>query len=570
MIRSVTRSTTGNTTSRVVGGGSGGAANPAYQILVKTDNAGTSTSTQFTFPATGTYTIDWGDGTVEELTGAQTHTYSEAGEYVIRVTGGLTAVTFNNGGDKLKLLEIQNWGNIEWSTMAFAYWGCVNVNCTATDVAQTSAVTLFSRVFQSCAGLTIFPRMDFSGSPTLATAFFGCGFSEVPASVDLSAVTSFSFAFASNTALTTFRPTQFTAATSLSAIFDGCTNLSTVEPIVAPIATNLSRVFRNTALRNYTIGDFSAITNGSQMFEGCFLTVATYDAILVYFNANSSQASVTLKADQAAYSAAGQTARAALIADHSWAIEDAGPTIFTSETTVTLYAIAGQSNAAGRADCVDAGTTFDALDALTQAAFMWSRSLQAFVQFDFGKNNHPVGGNVGQFGAEAEILRLTASSSTPVAVVKSTQGGTNMATFWDPDYGTPNRYNDFVEDYLDAVASLTNAGYTVVHGGVLFSQGESDASAGVTPPTYQGDQERFIEQFRIDVSQPTLKFGLTLIHPTTGYPGTTEINTAKTTVAAADANVFTIDSSSYGLEADNIHYDSSGQIDHGADFIAGL
>ena len=52
----------------------------AYQILVKTDNSGTSSSTQFTLPATGTYTVDWGDGVVQTLTGAQTHTYPTAGQ----------------------------------------------------------------------------------------------------------------------------------------------------------------------------------------------------------------------------------------------------------------------------------------------------------------------------------------------------------------------------------------------------------------------------------------------------------------------------------------------------------
>lgn len=125
--------------------------NPAYQILVKTDNAGTSNNDQFTLPATGTYDIDWGDGTVDTgVSGEQTHTYASAGEYVIKVTGGLTAITFGNGGDRLKLLEIQNWGNIGWTTMSFAYYGCSNMQGTFTDVPDLSAVNSLRGAFRGC------------------------------------------------------------------------------------------------------------------------------------------------------------------------------------------------------------------------------------------------------------------------------------------------------------------------------------------------------------------------------------------------------------------------------------
>jgi surface protein len=120
----------------------------AYAIKIKTDNGGTSSSTQFTFPATGTYTISWGDGTVETLTGAQTHTYPAAGTYVVQVTGGLTAVTFNNGGDRLKLLEIMQWGSIAWTTMANSYYGCSNMQGTFTDAPNLSAVTTMSSMFR--------------------------------------------------------------------------------------------------------------------------------------------------------------------------------------------------------------------------------------------------------------------------------------------------------------------------------------------------------------------------------------------------------------------------------------
>jgi hypothetical protein len=132
---------------RRIGGAS--PTNPAYQILVKTDNTGTSSSTQFTLPATGTYDVDWGDGTVETKTGVATHTYASVGNYVIKVTGGLTAIEFNSGGDRLKLLEIQNWGDIAWSTMANAYFGCSNMQGTFTDAPDLSGVTDMSSMLRA-------------------------------------------------------------------------------------------------------------------------------------------------------------------------------------------------------------------------------------------------------------------------------------------------------------------------------------------------------------------------------------------------------------------------------------
>jgi surface protein len=121
-----------------------------YTIVVKTDNSGTSSNNQFTLPATGTYTVDWGDETVEEKSGSATHTYSTAGTYVIKVTGGLQAITFNNGGDRLKLLSIASWGDIAWTTMAGAYFGCANMQGAFTDKPDLSGVTSLGSMFRGC------------------------------------------------------------------------------------------------------------------------------------------------------------------------------------------------------------------------------------------------------------------------------------------------------------------------------------------------------------------------------------------------------------------------------------
>ena len=138
----------------------GGAApiDPDFTMLVKTDNAGTSASDQFTIPTTGTgynYDVDWGDGTTSTaVTGSTTHTFPSAGNYVVKISGAFPRIYFSNGGDKLKLLEIQNWGDIVWaSDFRNAFFGCSNMNITATDAPDLSNTTSINSFLYNCISL---------------------------------------------------------------------------------------------------------------------------------------------------------------------------------------------------------------------------------------------------------------------------------------------------------------------------------------------------------------------------------------------------------------------------------
>ena len=66
------------------------------------------------------YTIEWGDGASDNnVTGDITHTYAAPGTYTISISGDFPAIYFNDEdtGDKLKIIEITNWGTIQWQTM---------------------------------------------------------------------------------------------------------------------------------------------------------------------------------------------------------------------------------------------------------------------------------------------------------------------------------------------------------------------------------------------------------------------------------------------------------------------
>jgi hypothetical protein len=113
-----------------------------FIFTVKTDNAGTSTSVQFTVPTVsgGTYdcVVDWGDGSVSDITtwndAAWTHTYSSAGTYTIRISGVIIGFAFNEGGDCLKYLSTEQVGIFDHGNEDGAFNGAENHVWNATDL----------------------------------------------------------------------------------------------------------------------------------------------------------------------------------------------------------------------------------------------------------------------------------------------------------------------------------------------------------------------------------------------------------------------------------------------------
>ncbi len=123
----------------------------------KTDNPGTSNDDQITIPTTGTgydYNVDWGDGMSDaNVTGDITHTYATPGTYTVSITGLFPRIYFNAGGffgadnDHEKILTVENWGSIAWTSMSRAFSGCENLRINAVDAPDLSGVTDMSQMF---------------------------------------------------------------------------------------------------------------------------------------------------------------------------------------------------------------------------------------------------------------------------------------------------------------------------------------------------------------------------------------------------------------------------------------
>ncbi|MEL0164772.1 MAG: BspA family leucine-rich repeat surface protein, partial [Candidatus Heimdallarchaeota archaeon] len=104
----------------------------------------------------GTYnfTVNWGDGTNETITSrVGIHTYTSPGTYVVIINGTLDGWSFNNGGDRLKLIEIIQWGTMGFGDAFYHFKGAENLILTATDAPDLSNTNSLYGTFWDCSKL---------------------------------------------------------------------------------------------------------------------------------------------------------------------------------------------------------------------------------------------------------------------------------------------------------------------------------------------------------------------------------------------------------------------------------
>ncbi|MDR2238204.1 MAG: BspA family leucine-rich repeat surface protein [Chryseobacterium sp.] len=167
---------------------------------------GSSGNTQIWFPGTGTdYTIYWEEigypshhATLTNVTsqyqilidfGTPLNPEPAQATYRIKVSNGngnFQRIAFSNAdvppgitilGDNFKILKVEQWGNISWSSMAGAFYECRALDVTATDIPDLSNATNMSYMFANCFNLTGNPTInnwDISHITSLVGTFSGC------------------------------------------------------------------------------------------------------------------------------------------------------------------------------------------------------------------------------------------------------------------------------------------------------------------------------------------------------------------------------------------------------------
>lgn len=152
----------------------------SFEFSVNSAGVGTSNDDQFTIPineGTFNYDISTDDGySATGVTGDHTITFpSGAGTHDVVITGTFPGMKFNNVGDKLKLLTIDNWGpyGVGSTNQEKAFMGCSLLVINATDEGNFGNVTNFFRFATSAQKITTFPFVDLSSATSFNSFFFG-------------------------------------------------------------------------------------------------------------------------------------------------------------------------------------------------------------------------------------------------------------------------------------------------------------------------------------------------------------------------------------------------------------
>lgn len=288
-----------------------------FRFTVNTNNtsAGSSTSTQFKLPLVSSGTlnavVNWGDGTSSTITtwnqAEVTHTYATAGVYDIKITGVLRGWRFNNGGDKLKILNIINWGSLIIST-GETFFGCTNLTASALDAPIITSTSL-NGCFDSCANFNGFVKnWNVSNVTNFGSVFNGATvFNQDISTWNVSSGTIFYY--------------MFISATSFNQNI-GSWDVSS--------ATNMLAMFYNATAFNQNIGSWniSNVTNLS-VFMGvksaANYSAANLDAIYNGWSSRPVQPNLSIDFGSIKYTAAGQAGKDILdFAPNNWTIVDGG------------------------------------------------------------------------------------------------------------------------------------------------------------------------------------------------------------------------------------------------------
>src|SRR5690606_20588626 len=126
-----------------------------FITIWKTDHSGVSEDNQIIIPTDPSeelalvynYEVYWeevdnptNNGSAAGLTGDYTIDFPAPGIYRVEITGQFPKIYFNNNGDKSKILSVEQWGDIVWENMRFAFRGCDEISVNAEDAPDLSQV----------------------------------------------------------------------------------------------------------------------------------------------------------------------------------------------------------------------------------------------------------------------------------------------------------------------------------------------------------------------------------------------------------------------------------------------
>ena len=170
------------------------------------------------------------------------------------------------------------------------------------------------------------------------------------------------------------------------------------------------------------------------------------------------------------------------------------------------------------------------------------------------------------FGPEVSFGRAIADArpGERIVLIKFSEGGTSLHNDWMPDK-EKSLYPQFLAFVRQSMKSLTDAGDSPQLAGMIWHQGESDAS--LPEGEYQKLLIQFIARVRSDLESPQLPFIIGEVYDN-GHRDRVRAGQRATAAAVAGVRFVTVD----GLKtSDNgTHFDTPSQIELGRRLAAAL
>ncbi len=330
-----------------------------FTIDTENTSSGSSLNTQFMMPLVsgGSYnaTVNWGDGSSDTITSYNqqevTHTYSSAGQYEVSIEGTLQGWQFNNAGDRLKMLDVKQWGVLDLSTEK-SFYGCTNLDASATDAPSVSSSS-FSNMFRDCTNFNgAIGNWDISTVLILSNCFYNCStFNNSINNWNVSNVTFISGMFFGATSFDQDLNSWDTSnVLDMSYMFYNCSQFNgDIYSWDTSSVTNMQYMLYNCDLFDQSLAAWSIanVTNFSNFMQNASgLSTSNYDATLIAWAAGVVDTGISINFGGSQFTESAYAARFSLIEDDGWTIVDGGifdpsPADYISILTTRVEAAGG-------------------------------------------------------------------------------------------------------------------------------------------------------------------------------------------------------------------------------------
>lgn len=248
----------------------------------KTNHPGVTDNFSIQIPlaeeSTYDFEVQWGDGNIDTYTGlgaelTAMHTYADSGIYEVSIGGEFPRIIFEYQNDREKIIDIIQWGDIDWENFNSAFMGCINLEVNASDAPDLSNVTNMASMFGGCESFNqSVENWDVSNIENMVGLFAGASsFNQPLEAWNVSAVTDmrnmFYGAYSFNQFLETW---NVSTVTNMREMFTGAAVFNQpMETWDVSGVTDMTAMFSNALNFNQPIGgwDVSNVASTVQMFE---------------------------------------------------------------------------------------------------------------------------------------------------------------------------------------------------------------------------------------------------------------------------------------------------------------